>query len=351
MANLFSSLHRWAHRQDENYITEAFVSVLRVLQSRSPGTAAVLLARLTAGATIPEQSVSQISFETQVRTPAGIPDVRIHGAGVDIFVEAKVAAAISRRQLEAYTQQLAQSDAPARRLVLLSHFPPSGKDLPPDLVAVRWYEIGEWIEQLLAEPGLEHVCQHYLGEFLGFLRDRGLAVQAITSPISQALAAAHRRTGKPLLEGARFKSIDRLAELEELVPLVALLRLMDLALMALPTHQAKFDTGKHRGGWVGFNLNSTEYFFDLYLNEPTALYFEAFGRYFDPTAWDGVTGETYFSFGRRRWRNRFDLDARFLALSKDRQLAALEAFVTSSHDHAQRATEPEHHSVGRPANE
>ena len=208
---------------------------------------------------------------------------------------------------------------------------------------MRWYQVGQWIEDLLDQGLRDSVCEHYLSEFLEFLRSRGLAIQAVTGPLSVALAAYHQKSGAPLLEGRRIKSIEKLASLEELAPLVSLLRLMDLALNALPAdRQVKFDSGKHHGGWVGYNINSMEYFFTFYLTEPEALFFETFGRVFVEEAWDRKAGETYVSIRKRRWRTRLDLasEPAFSGASERDQVAVLERFVRDGYEQAQRFTKP-----------
>ena len=112
--NTFSTLHQWAHRQDENFTTEAFFSVVRILLERQPETAIGLLARLTGGAIQASTDAKSIVTQTQIRTGAGVPDAGISADGVQVYLEAKVAAEISTDQLEAYRRKLDSLRVPRR---------------------------------------------------------------------------------------------------------------------------------------------------------------------------------------------------------------------------------------------
>jgi hypothetical protein len=47
--NLLVRLHKWAHRQDENFLTETFAYVIQYLIEEEPQAAAGLLRSLTDG--------------------------------------------------------------------------------------------------------------------------------------------------------------------------------------------------------------------------------------------------------------------------------------------------------------
>jgi hypothetical protein len=67
VANLFLRLHKWAARQDENFLTESLAVVLEQLLALAPEVGTRLVARLTGGfidlpPTAPERSRSALRW-------------------------------------------------------------------------------------------------------------------------------------------------------------------------------------------------------------------------------------------------------------------------------------------------
>ncbi len=66
-SNLFVRLHKWAVRQDENFLTETFAYLLEYLIENEPEAACELVARLTGGIiTLPPQQVRGLEIRTQI---------------------------------------------------------------------------------------------------------------------------------------------------------------------------------------------------------------------------------------------------------------------------------------------
>ena len=66
--NLFLNLHRWAHRQDENFKTDSLAFLLRQAIAKEPRLAERLLDQLTGMSWERELSRHPVSVETQHHT-------------------------------------------------------------------------------------------------------------------------------------------------------------------------------------------------------------------------------------------------------------------------------------------
>lgn len=76
--NLLVRLHKWASRQDENFLTECFAHLLVHLVDHEPEAACNILGRLTNG--FLRLAVSDLRFlevTTQITTLEGRPDLEI----------------------------------------------------------------------------------------------------------------------------------------------------------------------------------------------------------------------------------------------------------------------------------
>jgi len=72
--NLFARLHKWATRQDENFLTESLAVVLEHLLILAPAVATRLIRKLTGGfIDLPAEDASAIEIRTQVEAGKGRP--------------------------------------------------------------------------------------------------------------------------------------------------------------------------------------------------------------------------------------------------------------------------------------
>ncbi len=177
--NLLVCLHKWVHRQDENFQTEAFVHLLQYLLDHEPHAAVVLLGRLTGGILClrPEEA-SVVSVDTQVTTTEGRPDVEVRTPRHLVYVEAKVESGVGPEQLASYRKALKASPFPITCLVILTRYIaalPGGKAAPED-VFVRWYQVADWLEE---NPLHDPVSIHIVGQFVHFLKARGMSMDKV----------------------------------------------------------------------------------------------------------------------------------------------------------------------------
>jgi len=269
--NLFTSLHRWAGRQDENFTTEALVNILDLLLVCEPQIGLSVLQKLSCGV-LDLKEASSVQITTQPRTAEGVPDVEISAPDQLVYIEAKVYSDLGENQLESYRRALADSGLPRTGLVLLTHYPPTGS-ISQDVYAIRWHQIAEWLEVELDQSITDPICRYLTAEFLGFLSERGLSIIPVRSPISGAIRTYQKRTGQIPGQERRIRSLEILAAEPDLRPLTSLLAAMGQALNVLQlSRKPSLDSGKGEGGgWIGFNINSMEYFFCILL---TATLFE-----------------------------------------------------------------------------
>src|SRR5271165_4424997 len=88
--NLFLRLHKWAWRQDENFLTESLAIVLEQLLALAPAVGTRLVARLTAGLIrLAPEDAGAIQVRTQVETGQGRPDLEISVPHRLVWIEVK----------------------------------------------------------------------------------------------------------------------------------------------------------------------------------------------------------------------------------------------------------------------
>jgi hypothetical protein len=141
--NLFARLHKWAVRQDENFLTESLALLLELLLEREPAFGVRLIKCLTGGLIDLETSeAAAVEILTQVETAQGRPDLEIRAPERLVWVEVKAEAPLHAGQLEGYRIGLNKSGVKEVRLGLLTRyvvgFGPGEEQ--PDL-ALRWFDM------------------------------------------------------------------------------------------------------------------------------------------------------------------------------------------------------------------
>ncbi|WP_165251208.1 PD-(D/E)XK nuclease family protein [Paludisphaera soli] len=313
--NLLSRLHRYASRQDENFVTEAFAYLLRHLLENEPNVAVRILSRLTGGIlNASADQASSITVTTQVATEQGRPDLEISTLDSLIYVEAKVDSELGDRQLERYREELQkQAGFAYRGLVLLSRYPVSVPHSVAGLVVSRrWYQVADWLLDELQGGSLgSDVSRFLVVQFTDFLTQRGVTMEAV---------------GWQLVEGMKaFRG---------------LLGLVQEALAALKI------TFQKTNGWesINFYLDAKNFWVGMSYDRPGILIFSTL---LSPVGSDGVEKA---GFGRVepegnsptgiKWVNELVLyseDVHFFARSRASQLQCIEQFLKDSLAAAQRA--------------
>lgn len=301
--NLFARLHKWATRQDENFLTESLAVVLEQLLALAPEVGTRLINRLTSGfIDVTADEASTIEVRTQVETGQGRPDLEILVPHRLAWVEVKAEAALRAGQLEGYRVLLGKSGVELTRLVLLTRYPEEygSDDEHPDL-EVRWFEVADWLEaELSVLETVGEVAPFLARQFLDFLRMRGMTLTQV---------------GKYMPEGVR-----------------ALNNLLNMLFEAAGACKV---TVKRTANWdnIGLILDGHKYWVGIDFDKPEKLWFGTRGR-IDPEATArlgvGELTEENWVPGRYRWWRGVELDSEevhFYSRTKVGQMQWLEGFL------------------------
>jgi hypothetical protein len=345
--NLLVELYRLAHRQQENFTTDAFVHLVRYLWQQERAAAVELLDWLTDSTLFSaRKNVAALWIRTRAATDEhGIPDIRIETDDMYVIIEVKLGAVLTLEQVEAYEKEVKGDPREHRGLVALTGWPPqnplkgelaerSWDDIT--LVVRLWGEVGDKLEGSVRDMNSD-VAQHLTEQLIGLLTDLGLMPGRVRSRLSSEMreheewAKAHR--DQPSLTRSRVKSIERLADMEHTDSLRALLSQMQHVL----SHAAGVDTYVVDSGyngpepWIGFNINGLRYFFYVSRKQPEHVILQRYAAV-DPNAFDGSLGELEVGPPSKpvRWRCLLDLvehdGGRYFKVEKAEQLKIIREF-------------------------
>ena len=189
--NIFSALSSYGSTEGENYLTESFVHLLRVLLERSPEVGLAIANHLTGRLPVhPLDDARQVTLRTQVAGPQGTPDIEIaQGEDTLVYIEIKQDSPLASGQLEAYLQMLDATGRPNRRLVLLtrSRAGASGTTLARSLYHhVCWYEVFDWLGNHTTS---DEVSRYLMDQFRAFLEEKNMNLRKVTWEYEQGVRA------------------------------------------------------------------------------------------------------------------------------------------------------------------
>ena len=179
--NLFKALSYYGSSQSENYLTESFVHVLRVLKVRARGSFMEIVRNLSGLDNLGGSAQDVlIQISTQSSLPEGRPDICFNiGQKLEVFVEVKEWAPLAPGQLEGYYNQIRDAFGDAGHLVLLTRSRQTAQETDLDPARyhhVCWYEVHSWLQGLEIEDGL---ASHYVSQFTEFLEGKAMGVQKV----------------------------------------------------------------------------------------------------------------------------------------------------------------------------
>jgi hypothetical protein len=182
MNNLFSSISKYAARQDENYLTEALVYVLGLILQKTPKKSPEILSNICGPDTDGWfQNPEEVNISTQLSVVEGRPDIVIK-IGVDrvAFIEVKHDSSLGSDQLERYFEYLERSPFFEKRLVLLTRSKHSIQETTLDTKCfhhVSWYQISGWLSETeFNDDTVDYIVQ----QFLEFLAEKEMSMEKIT---------------------------------------------------------------------------------------------------------------------------------------------------------------------------
>ena len=333
--NLFLNLNRWAIRQNENFTTEGLVYLLNHLLICNPPLACYFLKKMTNDfLDINDQKTGSVKIKTQTIIDEGKPDIEIIFFDYLIYIEVKIDSDLGPDQLARYRQALNQQENKKTLLVLLSRYPFEIDNNGSPNVAIRWYQIADWIRVILKMPNITNVTIFLLNEFLGFLRAQHLILSRVRSPISEGLNS-YRINYCDIAESlGRMRSFDKLDSNEDLKPLSDLLKLMKEAFSGFPI-KPRLESGKHKGGWVGYVFDHVDSFFCIYYSQPEIVVFETFNFNIVLDKFDGITGKIWREGNKVRWKNELDLfEIKYFEMDINSQLIIIKSFLKHSYEYS-----------------
>jgi hypothetical protein len=325
----------WATRQGDDYLVELFSLLLSVLITDDPHIGLPFLEFLTDGF-FPacDKASLEVEVSTRVRTEHGIPNIELRSPEAFSLIAVRTGVSTHRDTLESYRAILNESDASATQLVLLAEHNPPGGIHEHDHV-IKWFQLAEELENLLREGEISSRPHFGLCEFMADLRSRNLAHIETRSRVIEALKLHETTHGDEAIKFEQITSLAHLEEYPELAPLNNLLKLMGEALDAIGYQpKPRFDSGKHHGGWVGYNLSYMRHYFTICYTNPEVLVFDTQlrGGWIQPSV-DLYIGGFVSREGRTFWENRLDLSSPIpgiLSLEGNEQLELLKEFCRES---------------------
>jgi hypothetical protein len=187
--NLLLRLHKWAWRQDENFMTEALAHLIQHLLEREPEAGVSFLASLTKDFfTLRAEEARTVIVRTQVFSADGTPDLDLRSVQERVILEVKVESPVRTDQLRRYRKLLDESRWVRTQLVLLTRYPEA---LSPEIPVrhIRWFQLARWLEEERSRYAFEPVSAYLVDQFLGFLGARNMTIEQVTWEMSGGIRA------------------------------------------------------------------------------------------------------------------------------------------------------------------
>jgi len=332
--NLFSNLNRWAIRQNENFTTEILVYLINHLLIVDPDIALNLLHKITDGFLYKISSLNNIRINTQSVIDEGRPDIEISIDEYVIFIEVKIDSAIGEGQLTRYRSALESLTNKKTLLIYLSRYPLDSDDNGKPDIALRWYQIADFIYAELNKNDIQSISKYLLQEFYNYLKDQNLILSKVNSQISEGLNTYRVEYGDVAQSLKRMRNFKKLDSNENLRPLSNLLKLMKEAFTTINI-KPRFESGQNKGGWAGFVFNAIESLFLIYYSQPETLVFETFNLPVNPDKFNSEFGKFWNEGTKVRWKAELNLaDKSFFALNKKGQIDIIESFLKRSYEYS-----------------
>ncbi len=179
--NLLKALNKFAHRQNENFITESFLHLLIHLIEFEPKVGIDLINKLSSKKIDwKEEESKRISIQSQIKTDEGIPDIVIRSVDKLMYIEVKVESDFSHNQIKRYKKVLKKSECTKTHLTVLTRYPyteNSESEIPDS--SFRWHHIVDWLDKLVED--IDNNVSHFIiNQFVNFLKMKGIAMGKIS---------------------------------------------------------------------------------------------------------------------------------------------------------------------------
>ena len=299
--NLLLALHKYAHQQDENFTTEAFVHLLRHVQVFEPEIARFLIRFLTGERIkLTDEDCPKLKISTQNTFMEGRPDILIEGPTHFIIIEVKVESQPGWDQLDRYREILNTKEEADKCLVLLTRYSVEPNEAAKVDSFVRWDRIARVLNRAL-EQTHDRTCAFLIRQLLQFLIERGMAMEKV---------------GWELVRGVQS--------------LMNLMSMLGEAVTAAKVRQKSPTAGIEFFGRYLY-IDDTECWTGVYYSKPQIIVFESYKINKANAESVGLGNATKDSKGTYKWTNELDLESEevhFFALSPDNQQARIQRFIS-----------------------
>jgi hypothetical protein len=284
--DIFSALGKYNSAVNENYLTEAFVFLLNFLLENERSLCLEILRSLCVNDKEYHFTEDEaLVICTQTSTEQGRPDIKISSLDKLIYIEIKHDSGLGHKQIERYKKALSISNAPIKKVILLTRFPidfNTHQEKP--YKHIRWFEIANWISQLNYK---NLITEYLIKSFLTFLEGKNMTVQKISWEYINGFSA--------------FKN---------------LVNMLTVAAEATSLKLLK------SAGWghTGVYIENSKVFCGIYHDKPLSIIIEAYGKK------NKVIYSASLSLE----------DVYFFSLSKDEQLDKITEFIKEKYKKAKK---------------
>lgn len=289
--NSLISFHGLCKRQDENFVTESFVHLLKMIIDIEPHSAVPLLKYITNGNWEGDNhAASLVEINTQVAIDAGRPDIEIKDAKHLIFIEVKVESDFGETQIERYSSYLGEVKDKKTAFITLTKYPVRNV-LEVD-GSVRWYDMHSMLLNIKTESD---VLLYIINQFINFMLYRGLFMDSVTWEMPSGVKSFKNLMG---MIGENLSNTN---------------------------YRCKKAVAWE---WVGFYIDDSKYWVGIILDNPNIILFHTESL----VMVDNLKVDKGVVFNSR-WENRIDLSGEnehFFARSKVSQMSLIEDFLKSS---------------------
>jgi hypothetical protein len=190
--NLFAALSHYGLTEEEDYLTESFAYLLRLLCERMPDDALRLLNKLSGVLPLhPINSINGINITTQkTLLKSGRVDMAIElESDTLVLVEIKHDSLLAKGQLESYHHALDKLEKDNYRLVLLKRHKDKGIEIGlkgDQFQRVTWYEIHKWLRVI---KNADDLSRFFIKEFQNFLEEKNMSLRRVSWEYIQGIPA------------------------------------------------------------------------------------------------------------------------------------------------------------------
>ena len=310
--NLLISLYRWCNHQGENFTTEAFTHLLCHLLDDEPEAASSIISTITGSyLKIDPNKTEQVQITAQPTTGGARkrPDIEIRYPDYLIFIEVKIDSMFGLGQMGSYLRELQSCGIKNTRLITITKhdYAYHQGDLaePAPHVAVRWYQLADYLESTLAAQIDKNTSQHFVEQFTEFLNKEVVTMQRADCEIEPGVRS-----------------------------MLSVLSIIEHVLASNRMPATRSSGTSYRNGWIGYYFQipgKGKCFTGIYLDRPNAV---TLNTEFPVKLAKGVTAPLLGSvMGNGLWVRDIDLSdsaVGFFVLDKNSQIACIDDYVASS---------------------